>query len=158
MSSSGSTKPQRDTGASQRASEITSAMLNVPGYADDSMLFMMRYGAMAEETLRKVDWAEFTVRLAAMNSHWFESKSSVGCSGTGEGDGAKLNTAAPEAAAAAAASSYDFKVSEHEVEPGSKAAELKARTLELIEDFPRLVRDFDKFVECTRMAAARYKR
>lgn len=43
MSSAGS-----NTGASQRASEITSAMLNVPGYADDSMLFMMRYGALAK--------------------------------------------------------------------------------------------------------------
>lgn len=38
----------RSTGASQRASEITSAMLNVPGYADDSMLFMLRYGALAK--------------------------------------------------------------------------------------------------------------
>jgi hypothetical protein len=43
MSSSG-----RNTGASQRASEINNAMLNVPGYADDSMLFMLRYGALAK--------------------------------------------------------------------------------------------------------------
>lgn len=40
--------PGSNSGASQRASEITSAMLNVPGYADDSMLFMMRYGALAK--------------------------------------------------------------------------------------------------------------
>lgn len=40
--------PSGSTGASQRASEINNAMLNVPGYADDSMLFMMRYGALAK--------------------------------------------------------------------------------------------------------------
>jgi hypothetical protein len=40
--------PGSNSGASQRASEITSAMLNVPGYADDSMLFMLRYGALAK--------------------------------------------------------------------------------------------------------------
>lgn len=36
------------TGGSQRASEINSAMLNVPGYADDTMLFMMRWGSLAQ--------------------------------------------------------------------------------------------------------------
>lgn len=41
---------------------------------------------------------------------------------------------------------------------GDKAAELKARTLELIQDFPQLVRDFDKFVDCTRIMATKYGR
>lgn len=36
------------TGGLQRAAEITSAMLNVPGYADDTLLFMMRYGSLAK--------------------------------------------------------------------------------------------------------------
>lgn len=36
------------TGGSQRASEVNSAMLNVPGYADDTMLFMMRWGSLAQ--------------------------------------------------------------------------------------------------------------
>jgi hypothetical protein len=40
--------PQRGTGGSQRASEINSAMLNIPCYADDSLTFMMRYGSLAK--------------------------------------------------------------------------------------------------------------
>ncbi|KAK1248255.1 hypothetical protein MKX08_006475 [Trichoderma sp. CBMAI-0020] len=179
MSSVGS-----NSGASQRASEITSAMLNVPGYADDSMLFMMRYGALAkQETLRKVDWDEFQLRIAAMNAHWYKSHKSksgaasddsvtdvVGSRGIGEGDGATLNA---EAAVAASSDAKDSPLvaagdaadpaepePEPELEPerDPEAAELKARTLELIQDFPRLVRDFDRFIECTRIMAARYKR
>ncbi|UKZ87343.1 uncharacterized protein TrAFT101_003151 [Trichoderma asperellum] len=168
--------PSGSTGASQRASEINSAMLNVPGYADDSMLFVMRYGALAKETLRKVDWDEFQLRLSAMNTHWYKSHRGkttaigagsddsivdVGSRGTGEGDGA--NTAAVAAASdakdspiATAAATCDA-VDPASV-PGPEAAELKARTLELIQDFPGLVRDFDRFVECTRIMATRYKR
>ncbi|KAM0446827.1 hypothetical protein ACHAO4_009151 [Trichoderma viride] len=157
-------------------------MLNVPGYADDSMLFMMRYGALAKETIRKVDWDEFQLRISAMNAHWFKSHKSksgaasddsiidvVGSRGTSEGDGADLNAEAavaassnakdsPIVAATAAASDDAADPVEPEPETDPEAAELKARTLELIQDFPRLVRDFDRFIECTRIMAARYKR
>ncbi|KAM0525314.1 hypothetical protein ACHAPE_000014 [Trichoderma viride] len=174
--------PGSNSGASQRASEITSAMLNVPGYADDSMLFMLRYGASAKETLRKVDWDEFQLRISAMNAHWHKSHKSkggaasasddsvtdvAGCRGTG-GDGADLNAEAVVAArsnakdspivAATAASDDAADPAEPGPETDPEAAELKARTLELIQDFPRLVRDFDRFVECTRIMMARYKR
>lgn len=139
-------------------------MLNVPGYADDSMLFMMRYGALAKETLRKVDWDEFQLRTSAMNAHWYESHKSkrgaasddsvtdvVGSRGTGEGDGAAV-----VAASSNAKGSPIDAASDDAADP--EAAELKARTLELIQDFPRLMRDFDRFIECTRIMAARYKR
>lgn len=46
-SSSSNRQPPRG-GSSSHAAEINTAMLNVPGYADDSMLFMMRYGALAK--------------------------------------------------------------------------------------------------------------
>ncbi|KAM0254486.1 hypothetical protein ACHAQJ_006704 [Trichoderma viride] len=176
------------TGGTQRASEINNAMLNVPGYADDSLLFMMRYGTMAkadvvlnrsgtppaiQETLRKVDWDEFQRRLHAMNAHWLESKRKtqsqsesssssaavvVGCRGTGQGDGA--NTAASRHSKDSPPTGDDDNAVDPSPEPETEpeAAELKARTLELVQDFPHLVRDFDRFVECTRMMAARYKR
>ncbi|PNP45264.1 hypothetical protein TGAMA5MH_02987 [Trichoderma gamsii] len=60
--------PGSNSAASQRASEITSAMLNVPGYADDSMLFMMRYGALAKRES-------------------FDGFAASGLDGDGDGDG-----------------------------------------------------------------------
>jgi hypothetical protein len=112
----------------------------------------------------------------------------VGSRGTGEGDGANAaasSAAAPPPAAAVAASSNaksspidvaaataasDTAASDDAVDPPEpepeqpepeadpEAAELKARTMELIQDFPRLVRDFDRFIECTRIMAARYNK
>ncbi|KAL6870363.1 hypothetical protein J3F83DRAFT_736009 [Trichoderma novae-zelandiae] len=180
----------KPTGGSQRAAEITSAMLSVPGYADDTMLFMMRYGAKAQhspgnqETLRKVDWDEFQVRVSALNTHWFASRSSsssssayrgtagdgeTSCTTTTAGDGTTaaaattstiINTAAATstAAAAAAATADDNADSGAAPDEASRAAELRARTLELVAEFPLLVRDFDRFVDCTRIMATRYGR
>ncbi|KKP05623.1 hypothetical protein THAR02_02264 [Trichoderma harzianum] len=185
------------TGGSQRASEVNSAMLNIPGYADDTMLFMMRWGSLAQATLRKVDYDEFLVRLSALNKHWFASQSQsqsqsqstsgspvsvVGSRGSGQSDdgGPKAEAAAATVQAAAQAAAAAGEAAEAAtsceddtdgggvhtgdddvVDPpqaGDKAAELKARTLELIQDFPSLVRDFDKFVDCTRIMAAEYGR
>ncbi|KAH0493165.1 hypothetical protein TgHK011_008084 [Trichoderma gracile] len=161
----------KSTGASQRAAEITSAMLSVPGYADDTMLFMLRYGTMARETLRKVDWDEFQVRLSALNKHWFASRRSSRETADGEtictaAEGATITTsttsttsaAAASASASASASAADPGVEAEAQEASVKAAELRTRTLELVQDFPPLVRDFDKFVDCTRITAMRYGR
>lgn len=41
-------RKQGESGGSQRAAEIHDAMLNIPGYADDSMLFVVRYGTLAK--------------------------------------------------------------------------------------------------------------
>ncbi|KAL7813218.1 hypothetical protein V8C44DRAFT_327865 [Trichoderma aethiopicum] len=144
----------KSTGASQRAAEVASAMLSVPGYADDTMLFMMRYGSTARETLRKVDWDDFQARLSALNKHWFASRrrtaldgdGEASCTATATGDG--TTTTASTAAAADAVAATEAQ----------EAAELRARTLELVQDFPPLVRDFDKFVDCTRIMAMRYGR
>ena len=35
-------------GGSKRAAEVNEAMLSMPGYADDSMLFVGRYGEKAK--------------------------------------------------------------------------------------------------------------
>lgn len=114
-----------------------------------------------------------------MNAHWYKSHKSkrgaasddsvtdvVGSRGTGEGDGASSNAEAAVVAASsnakdspiAAASDDAADPAEPEPETDPEAAELKAQTLELIQDFPRLVRDFDRFIECTRIMLARYKR
>ncbi|TFB07610.1 hypothetical protein CCMA1212_000268 [Trichoderma ghanense] len=153
----------KSTGASQRAAEVTSAMLSVPGYADDTMLFMMRYGSTARETLRKIDWDEFQVRLSALNAHWFASRKSSGAAAALDGetccaadeDGTADSGAGTEAEAT---TSTRKEASSSSSSSSSKAAELRARTLELVQDFPPLVRDFDKFVECTRIMAMRYGR
>lgn len=138
-----------------------------------------------QETLRKVDWDEFQLRLSAMNAHWFKSHREtctcsdtiatgsddsivdVGSRGTGEGDGANTAAVAPTIdspiAYTATAASDDAvdpaaapEPEQPEPETDPEATELKAHTLELIQDFPRLMRDFDRFVECTRIMAARY--
>lgn len=42
-----SKQPAPDAG-SKRAAEVSEAMMGVPGYADDSMMAMMRYGAQCK--------------------------------------------------------------------------------------------------------------
>ncbi|KEY75161.1 hypothetical protein S7711_10487 [Stachybotrys chartarum IBT 7711] len=49
-------KPKPDPGA-LRARDMNQIYLNIPGYADDSMLFVIRYGAKAE--LSKADLEAF---------------------------------------------------------------------------------------------------
>ena len=46
---SSSRKPEAaDEPASKRAADFNKALLNMPGYADDSVFFMMRYFANAQ--------------------------------------------------------------------------------------------------------------
>lgn len=111
-------------------------------------------------------------RLAAMNAHWLasrgkdkakgKSQSNVGCRGTGDDD--DDDATAPAARRDSMASppvagddAVDPRAPAPEAEPDAKAAALEARTLELIQDYAHLVRDFDRFVECTRMMATRYR-
>lgn len=148
------------------------------------VLESLRHSPGNQATLRKVDYDEFLVRLSALNTHWFASQSQsqsqstsgspvsvVGTRGSGQGDdgGPKAAAAAATAQAAAEAASCEHDRDgggvhtgdDDAVDPpqaGDKAAELKARTLELVQDFPQLVRDFDKFVDCTRIMAAKYGR
>lgn len=72
-----------------------------------------------------------------MNEHWSKSQG-----GSGSGNGGSSKTDGP-------------------MDPAdprdTRAVELKAQTLEKIKDFPRLVRDFDKFTACTRAASEKYK-
>ncbi|KAJ3484633.1 hypothetical protein NLG97_g7010 [Lecanicillium saksenae] len=44
-----------DDGA-KRAQDLNDAMLGVPGYADDTMFFVARYGHKCQSTLRKEDF------------------------------------------------------------------------------------------------------
>lgn len=114
---------------------------------------------ISRETLRKVDWDEFQVRLSALNKHWFASRSSQHTADgeticTAAEDGTTTTTTTSTISVAAAA---DLGVEAQAQEASSiKAAELRTRTLELVQDFPSLVRDFDKFVDCTRITAMRY--
>ncbi|OAA50646.1 hypothetical protein NOR_01096 [Metarhizium rileyi] len=102
-------------GGMKRAAEVSEAMLAVPGYADDSMFFTVRYGHKAKETLRKCDYDDLTETLHKMTELWSKN---------GEG-GAK-----PEPGAEAR---Y------------AQIQELRKHCFEIIKDFPDLVRDFDQF-------------
>ncbi|CAM1502495.1 Fc.00g044790.m01.CDS01 [Cosmosporella sp. VM-42] len=52
-------KNDDENGGVKRATEFHDAMLGVPGYADDSMFFVVRYVAQAKESLRECDFDEF---------------------------------------------------------------------------------------------------
>ncbi|KID92783.1 hypothetical protein MGU_00372 [Metarhizium guizhouense ARSEF 977] len=99
----------------KRAAEVSEAMLSVPGYADDSMFFTVRYGHKAKETLRKCDYDELMETLNKMTALWSKSG----------GGGAKPEPGAEERHA--------------------QIMELRRHCLEIIKDFPDLVRDFDRF-------------
>ncbi|KAH7309667.1 hypothetical protein B0I35DRAFT_440434 [Stachybotrys elegans] len=55
-----------DDGA-RRAADISAAFLSQPGYSDDSMFFIIRYFAKAEEDLSQADLRGFREALAAMS-------------------------------------------------------------------------------------------
>ncbi|ODA76979.1 hypothetical protein RJ55_07496 [Drechmeria coniospora] len=57
---------------SKRASELSEAMLGVPGYADDSMFFVVRYGDKAKNSLRKCEWDDLQDTIGKMASLWSE--------------------------------------------------------------------------------------
>ncbi|KPM40206.1 hypothetical protein AK830_g6350 [Neonectria ditissima] len=97
-------------GGSQRAADFHNAMLDLPGYADDSMFFVVRY--LSTQKLRECDHDEFIKCFQELNKLWSEKQ-----------------TAFPEGSA----SRY------------GRAQELKQQALEMIKDYPDLVRDFDRF-------------
>ncbi|KHO01638.1 uncharacterized protein MAM_00639 [Metarhizium album ARSEF 1941] len=106
----------------KRAAEVSEAMLSVPGYADDSIFFTVRYGHRAKETLRKRDYEELMETLNKMTVLWSKSG----------GGGAKPGPGAEERHA--------------------QMMELRGHCFEIIKDFPDLVRDFDRFHASSRAA------
>ncbi|KAH8179080.1 hypothetical protein LIA77_00599 [Sarocladium implicatum] len=50
---------------SQRAAEVNDSFLHIPGYADDSMLSVVRYVSTVQASLRKCDYDEFMAELGA---------------------------------------------------------------------------------------------
>ncbi|KAK2594304.1 hypothetical protein QQS21_008010 [Conoideocrella luteorostrata] len=113
---------QKANSGTQRATEVTEAMLAVPGYADDSMFFTIRYGHKAKETLRKCDFDQFIETVNKMTELWAKS-----------GSGGSI-------------------VGQSAEERYAKMAGLKAQALDIIKDFPDLVRDFDRFQSSSRAA------
>ena len=116
-------------------------MLGVPGYADDSVFFTIRYadrakvslttlppaacapGLTAQNTLRSCDWEEFRKTLDQITDVWVRS-------GTGGGKAQPLPIE----------------------ERYAKLAELRKHALDIIQDFPDLVRDFDRFTDSSKAA------
>ncbi|KAM4062728.1 hypothetical protein HRG_007551 [Hirsutella rhossiliensis] len=114
-----------DDGA-KRAAEINEAMLGMPGYADDSLFFTVRYGERAKNTLRQCDWEEFQRTIDAITDLWIKA-----------GGGGTQPEAGPPPD-----------------QRSARAAELRAHAISLIGDFPDLVRDFDRFTASCQAAMA----
>ncbi|KAK7416726.1 hypothetical protein QQX98_005052 [Neonectria punicea] len=63
-----------DGGGSQRAADFHNAMLDLPGYADDTMFFVVRYVNSVKQNLRECDHEEFMTCIHELNKLWSESQ------------------------------------------------------------------------------------
>ncbi|KAJ4150410.1 hypothetical protein LMH87_011162 [Akanthomyces muscarius] len=100
-----------DDGA-KRAQEMNDALLGVPGYADDTMFFVARYGHKCQSTLRKADFdtviqttTELSIAMSKPNNQ-------------------------------------------------TRVSELRAKVMEILEPFPELAQDYDRFAASARSTAA----
>ncbi|KAH7157355.1 hypothetical protein B0J13DRAFT_541595 [Dactylonectria estremocensis] len=107
-------KAAEENEGSKRAADFHNAMLSQPGYADDTMFFVMRFMASVKQKLRECDSEEFFECYHQFNKLWGEGQE-------------------PEAPGGSA-SRYE------------RQQELRGRALEIIKDYPELVRDFDRFL------------
>ncbi|KND90829.1 hypothetical protein TOPH_04635 [Tolypocladium ophioglossoides CBS 100239] len=114
---------------SKRAAEVSEAMLNVPGYADDSMFLVIRYGEKAKHTLRQCDWDELQSTLGQITDLWIKSG----------GGGHTPQPGSPD-------------------ERYAKSAELRAHAFDIVKDFPDLARDFDRFMAACQATTAAMRR
>ncbi|KAJ6439790.1 ABC1 family protein, mitochondrial [Purpureocillium lavendulum] len=131
---------QEQESGSKRATEVTDAMLNVPGYADDSMFFLVRYGERAkadwrglvfppvrsQNTLRKCDWEDLQSTINQISELWVKA----GGGGHTPEDGGEESLEGRR----------------------TKAKELREHALSIVEPFPDLARDFDRFQAACRTA------
>jgi hypothetical protein len=109
--------------AARRANDFGSSYLNQPGYADDSMFFVLRYGHQTELQMCKADLKRFNEALTAYNKAAMEGhKDSAG--------GASSN--------------------ESIVERTQRIKALRATAIETLKDHPELERDFDRYVAAIR--------
>ncbi|GJN82297.1 hypothetical protein PLIIFM63780_005836 [Purpureocillium lilacinum] len=124
---------QEPESGSKRAAEFNEAMLGVPGYADDSMFFLVRYGERAKHTLRRCDWDDLQSTINQMSELWVKA---------GGGGGEQTTDTAGESLE----------------ERRAKAQELRQHALSIVEPFPDLARDFDRFQAACRSAWAAMNR
>ncbi|KAF7561618.1 hypothetical protein G7046_g2514 [Stylonectria norvegica] len=56
-----------ENGGVKRATDFHNAMLDLPGYADDSLLFVARYATLAKDSLQECDYNEFMKTLGELD-------------------------------------------------------------------------------------------
>ncbi|KYK56541.1 hypothetical protein DCS_03541 [Drechmeria coniospora] len=162
---------------SKRASELSEAMLGVPGYADDSMFFVVRYGDKAKVSIvaclfhTHLHPCQFLLFVSSSSSSDIsppthcDPRFSGGIafhkrSGRGERPTDSLQNSLRKCewddlqdTIGKMASLWSEPGAGDAVAPeqrSSEAAELREHALAVIKHFPDLVRDFDRFVTAYR--------
>ncbi|KAH7175355.1 hypothetical protein EDB81DRAFT_750905 [Dactylonectria macrodidyma] len=67
-------KPSEENDGSKRAADFHNAMLTQPGYADDTMFFVVRFMNTVKQKLRECDAEEFFECYHQFNILWGESQ------------------------------------------------------------------------------------
>ncbi|KAH6880752.1 hypothetical protein B0T10DRAFT_463823 [Thelonectria olida] len=66
-------QPVDDNAGSKRATDFHNAMLGLPGYGDDSMMYILRYVVQVKQKLRQCDFEEFMKYFNQLGSLWPEA-------------------------------------------------------------------------------------
>lgn len=62
---------QKDCEGNKRAAEFNDALLNVPGYADDTLLFIVRYGSLVKVRRTKPPFSNTLTYTPRLQRHSF---------------------------------------------------------------------------------------
>ncbi|KAI9151522.1 hypothetical protein HJFPF1_08726 [Paramyrothecium foliicola] len=111
--------------AAKRAADFSNSFFGMPGYADDSIFFVLRYYLKAETTMSKAEYTGFTASL-----HEYHEAAKASQKAANEGG------AAPECMAASR----------------QKVKDAREKTITYLKDYPELERDFDQFDTASRAA------
>jgi hypothetical protein len=109
--------------AAQRANDFNNSFMGMPGYADDSMFFVLRYGHQAETTMSKAEYQGFMADVHEYNKAVLHPDQTPA-----EGEGFQDSVAAR---------SQNLK-------------ELREKALAWVKSYPSLERDFDRFTQSAR--------
>lgn len=125
-----------DDGA-KRAQELNDALLGVPGYADDTMFFVARYGHKCQVRASLL-FSPAICRLSLkLDSHAISLQTT-------------LRKADFDAVMKA---THDLGVAMSKANNQSRVSELRGQVMEILKPFPELTQDYDRFAASARSYA-----